>query len=82
MYEQLTITDYFKSRIELKKVMDLTEWINSQGKAQYTQVRDLVRKYIPDNEQLLDSLSNAISVYILEQSMGYMKYLNEESKGE
>ena len=82
MYEQLTITDYFKSRIELKKVMDLTEWINSQGKAQYTQVRDLVRKHIPDNEYLLDSLSNAISVYILEQSMGYMKYLNEESKGE
>jgi hypothetical protein len=80
MYEQLTLTDYLKSQIELKNVMGLTEWINSQGKAQFTQVRDLVREYIPDNDDLFDSLTNAVSVYILRQSLGYMKYLSEEAK--
>ena len=36
--EQLTITDYLKSQIKIKNVMDLTAFINSQGKAQYTQI--------------------------------------------
>ena len=35
---QLTITDYLKSKIKIKNVLDLTAFINSQGKAQYTQI--------------------------------------------
>ena len=45
---QLTITDYFKQQVVSGKVMDLTSWINSSGKAQYTQVRELVNKALKD----------------------------------
>lgn len=76
--EQLTITDYLKSQIEIKKVMDLTEWINNQGKAQYFQVRDIISGYIAD-EVLVDRITNKVSVYILEQSLGYAKYLRRQS---
>ena len=80
---QLTITDYFKQQVVSGKVMDLTTWINSSGKAQYTQVRELVNKALEDygieatNEQA-GRLTNAISVYILDQSSGYMEYLRGE----
>ena len=80
---QLTITDYFKQQVASGKVMDLTSWINSSGKAQYTQVRELVNKALEDygieatNEQA-GRLTNAISVYILDQSSGYMEYLRGE----
>ena len=40
---QIELTDFLKSKIVSKKVMDLTEWINSQGKAQYAQIREIVR---------------------------------------
>ena len=79
---QLTITDYFKQQVVSGKVMDLTSWINSSGKAQYTQVRELVNKALEDygieatNEQA-DRLTNAISVYILNQSSAYMDYLRK-----
>ena len=78
MEGQLTITDYLKSQIELKQVMDLTEWINHQGKAQYHQVKDIIREFISD-EELLDRMTNKVSVYILEQSMGYAKYLRRQA---
>ena len=58
---QLTINDYLRSLIADKKVMDLTEYINSQGKAQYTQVKDIIKQYV-DDEDLLDSLTNRVSV--------------------
>ena len=77
---QITITDYLKSQIELRKVKDLTEWINTQGKSQYEQVGDIVEKYITD-EEMIRNITNAVSVYILEMSLGYMKYLREESNG-
>ena len=35
---QLAITDYLKSQIKIKNVMDLTAFINSKGKAQYKQI--------------------------------------------
>ena len=57
MEGQLTITDYLRSQIELKQVMDLTEWINNQGKAQYCQVKDIISEYLTD-EDLIDSLTN------------------------
>jgi len=80
---QLTITDYFKQQVVSGKIMDLTSWINSSGKAQYTQVGELVNKALEDygieatNEQA-DRLTNRISVYILDQSCGYMEYLRGE----
>ena len=80
---QLTITDFLKSKVASGKVKDLTTWINSSGKAQYTQVRELVNKALEDygieatNEQV-GRLTNAISVYILDQSCGYMEYLRGE----
>lgn len=82
---QLSITDYFKQQVVSGKVMDLTRWINSSGKAQYTQVGELVNKALEDygieatNEQA-DRLTNAISVYILTQSSRYMNYLKNECK--
>ena len=82
---QLTITDFLKSKVASGKVKDLTTWINSSGKAQYTQVGELVNKALEDYEieatkEQADRLTNAISVYILTQSSGYMNYLKNECK--
>ena len=38
---QLELTDFLSKKIESKSVMDLTAWINSQGKAQYSQIGGL-----------------------------------------
>lgn len=78
---QIEITDYLKSEIKSGKVKDLTEWINSQGKAQYTQIGEVVRETYErekDSAELVDRITNAVSVYVLKQSMGYMKYLRDE----
>ena len=80
---QLSITDYFKQQVVSGKIMDLTTWINSSGKAQYTQVGELVNKALEDygieaTKEQVDRLTNAISVYILTQSSGYMEYLRGE----
>ena len=40
---QIEITDYLNDKIKSGMVKDLTAWINSQGKAQYTQIGDVVR---------------------------------------
>lgn len=82
---QLTITDFLKSKVASGKVKDLTSWINSSGKAQYTQVGELVNKALGDfgieaTKEQASRLTNAISVYILEQSSGYMEYLKNECK--
>lgn len=79
---QFEITDFLGKQIKNKSVMDLTQYINSQGKAQYTQISEVVRNTYnlnKDSEELLDRLTNAISVYVLEQSIGYMDYLRKES---
>ena len=78
---QITITDYLASKIERRDIKDLTSWINSQGKAQYGQVKDLIRgtKLLTD-EDSIDHMTNAVSVYILRMSLGYMEYLREENK--
>lgn len=79
---QFEITDFLGKQIKNKAVMDLTQYINSQGKAQYTQISEVVRNTYnlnKDSEELLDRLTNAISVYVLEQSIGYMDYLRKES---
>ena len=77
------MTDYLKSKIKSGRVKDLTAWINSQGKAQYTQIGEVVRDTCErekDSTDLVDRITNAVSVYVLNQSMGYMEYLRNESK--
>lgn len=79
---QIEMTEYLKSKIKSGRVKDLTAWINSQGKAQYTQigevVADVYERY-KDSDELVGRITNAVSVYVLNQSMGYMEYLRKES---
>ena len=79
---QIELTDYLKSQISSGKIKDLTDWINSQGKAQYTQIGEVIKQTYErekDSSGLVDRLTNAVSVYVLNQSMGYMKYLKDKS---
>lgn len=78
---QIEMTDYLKSKIKSGRVKDLTDWINSQGKAQYTQIGEVVRdayETYKDDADMVDRITNAVSVYVLGQSMGYMNYLRNE----
>ena len=78
---QIEITDYLKSKIKSGRVKDLTAWINRQGKAQYTQIGEIVRETYErekDSDELVGRITNAVSVYVLNQSMGYMDYLRSE----
>lgn len=59
----------------------MTEFINSQGRSQYEQISDVVREYLTDEEQI-DRVTNGVSVYVLSQSMDYMKYLRSEGAEE
>ena len=80
---QIEMTDYLKSKIKSGRVKDLTAWINSQGKAQYTQIGEVVRdayERYKDSDEFIDRITNAVSVYVLNQSMGYMEYLRKESE--
>lgn len=80
---QIEITDYIESKIKSGMVKDLTAWINSQGKAQYTQIGEVVRETYErhkDSPELVGRITNAVSVYVLNQSIGYMEYLRNESK--
>ena len=80
---QLELTDFLSKKIESKSVMDLTAWINSQGKAQYTQIGEVIEdvyNHEKDSRELIERLTNAVSVYVLKQSMGYMDYLRKESE--
>lgn len=76
---QITITDYLAQKIERREVMDLTNWINKQGKSQYGQVKDLIREtgLLSDDDDI-DCMTNKVSVYILNMSLGYMEYLRNE----
>ena len=80
---QLELTDFLSKKIESKSVMDLTAWINSQGKAQYAQIGEVIEDVYnreKDSGELIERLTNAVSVYVLNQSMGYMDYLRKESE--
>ena len=81
---QISITDYLKAKIISREVMDLTAWINSQGKSQYQQIGDVVEdicKHINADlsDEQISRITNSVSVYVLEQSIGYMNYLREQS---
>lgn len=76
---QLTITDYLATKITNREVMDLTGWINAKGKSQYGQIKDVIRNTgILTDENVIDRMTNAVSVYVLNMSIGYMAYLREE----
>ena len=80
---QIEMTDYLKSKIKSGRVKDLTAWINSQGKAQYTQIGEVVRETYDrekDSDDLADRITNAVSIYVLDVSDEYMKYLKDQSK--
>lgn len=80
---QIEMTDYLKSKIKSGTVKDLTTWINSQGKAQYTQIGEVVSEAYErykDDADMIGRITNAVSAYVLNQSMGYMKYLRSESE--
>ena len=80
---QISITDYFASKIERKEVMDFTSFLNTQGKSQYQQILDIViDTYEKENDSsiLLSRIANNVSVYVLNQSMEYSNYLREQSK--
>ena len=80
---QIEMTDYLKSKIKCGRVKDLTAWINSQGKAQYKQIGEVIRDTYErekDSPDFVDRITNAVSVYVLNQSMGYMEYLRNEAK--
>lgn len=79
---QIEMTDYLKSQIKYGAVKDLTAWIGSLGKAQYVQIGEVVKKAFDDykdDPKFVDRLTNVISIYVLNQSMGYMKYLKSKS---
>ena len=80
---QFTINDYLATKITAREVKDLTAYINAQGKAQYTQIWELLTKKcneyeITEDEEKIDRLTNAISCYVLNMSLGYMEYLRNE----
>lgn len=78
---QMSITDYLATKIERREVLQLTEWINTQGKCQFDQIRDVIRaSKLLDDEDDIYVLTNKISVYVLNMSLGYMDYLREERK--
>ena len=80
---QFELTDFLSKKIESKSVMDLTAWINSQGKAQYAQIGEVIEDVYnreKDSGELIERLTNAVSVYVLNQSIGYMDYLRKESE--
>ena len=80
---QFELTDFLSKKIESKTVMDLTNWINSQGKAQYTQIGEVIHnsyEHYKGDKDMLDRITNAMSVYVLEQSTKYMDYLRKEAE--
>ena len=80
---QIEMTDYLASKVKRGQIKDLTAWINSQGKAQYTQIGEVIRDTYErekDSPDLVGRITNAVSVYVLEQSIGYMNYLRNEAK--
>ena len=57
---QFELTDFLGKKIESKSVMDLTAWINSQGKAQYAQIGEVIEdvtiERTPKDEDSLKAL--------------------------
>lgn len=85
MEGQITITDFLKSKIELREVDDFTSFLNKQGKSQYRQIGDIIKKSYDENkddsvDRMLDRITNHVSIHVLEQSRKYSEYLREQAK--
>ena len=77
---QITMTDYLAAKVAHREVKDLTGWINDQGKCQFDQIGDVIRaSKLLDDEEDIYILTNKISVYVLNMSLGYMDYLKAEA---
>ena len=78
----MELTDFLASKIKSKQVMDLTEFINSKGEAQYTQIGRVIQNtydVVKDEDDWLSRITNDVSVYVLNKSLEYMDYLRIES---
>lgn len=72
---QIEMTDYLKSQIKCGAVKDLTAWINSQGKAQYTQIGEVVKDAYErhkDSAELVESIMHKVSFETLEAHHGIL----------
>ena len=69
---QIEMTDYLKSKIKSGRVKDLTAWINSQGKAQYAQIGEVVRdayERYKDSDELEGRITNDKPTYVHKQNI-------------
>lgn len=84
MEGQITLTEFLSKQITLKQIDGFTEFLNKQGESQYNQIGKIVvdtyKKSADEPENvLLNRITNNVSVYVLEQSMQYDKYLREQA---
>lgn len=84
MEGQITLTEFLSTQIIKKQFDGFTEFLNKQGESQYKQIGKIVVDTYKKNKDetesvLLDRITNNVSVYVLEQSMQYDKYLREQA---
>lgn len=84
MEGQITLTEFLSTQIIKKQLDGFTEFLNKQGESQYKQIGKIVIDTYKKNKDetesvLLDRITNNVSVYVLEQSMRYDKYLQEQA---
>lgn len=84
MEGQITLTEFLSTQIIKKQIDGFTEFLNKQGESQYKQIGKIVVDTYEKNKYetesvLLDCITNNVSVYVLEQSMQYDKYLREQA---
>lgn len=84
MEGQITLTDFLSKQIVKKRIDGFTEFLNKQGESQYKQIGKIVVDTYKKNKDkpegdLLDYITNNVSVYVLKQSMQYDKYLQEQA---
>ena len=84
MEGQITLTEFLSTQIIKKQIDGFTEFLNKQGESQYKQIGKIVADTYAKNKDetervLLDRITNNVSVYVLEQSMQYDKYLREQA---
>lgn len=84
MEGQITLTEFLSTQIIKKQIDGFTEFLNKQGESQYKQIGKIVADTYERNKDetesiLLDRITNNVSVYVLEQSTQYDKYLREQA---
>jgi hypothetical protein len=84
MEGQITLTDFLSKQIIERQIDGFTEFLNKQGESQYKQIGKVVVDTYEKNKgvsekDLLERITNNVSVYVLEQSMKYDRYLREQA---